>query len=279
MDGGENLNDEISKLYTYLKYDKKESNLYIPNEIFDDLKSSGLKGSSHIAFAYSYYYLISWLYRYCKYENVNVKVEDIKGILGYSPSNRDVNYIIKKNGILDQMGYTISSTDYPYLWDWNDGDIEFSMVSELDNDTRQLMQNDKGRNYKIKIPIKGLWRSRESETDGCYDGTFYEIENTHEVKFEEFAKCMNSEIGVIGFYLYAFIKSRCQWHDGKYNSSTERIAEDSGLSVATVERYIGKLLMNGMISYGEGECKKIDGEFRKGANTYRIGCKIKNVWY
>jgi hypothetical protein len=260
----------MSKLYKELQFDNKKSPVYVPNEIFTDLKNSNLTGSSHIAFAYSYYYLMSWLYRYGKYGQLNLKVDDMKQLLGYSPSNRDINYIIKKNGILDQLGYTYSSTDYPISWNWNNGDIEFTLLSDLDEDMRKILIGIKGKNYKVKVPVKGLFRSQESEMENYLDGTFYDISHTHLIPFEDFIRCMDRGIGVIGFYLYGYMRCKCQWHEGKYNSSVERIAENSGISVNTVDRYLSKLIISGLVKYAEGDCKKIDGEFKRDANTYKV---------
>ena len=259
----------MNELSKELQFNNKESPVYVPNEIFNDLKRN-VKGSSHIAFAYSYYYLMSWLYRYGKYGQIGLKVDDVKRILRYSPSNRDVNYLIKKNGVMDQLDYTYSSTDYPISWDWNNGDIQFMMLSDLDSDTKKLLVDMRGKNYKVKVPVKGLFRSKESEEENYFDGTFYDISNTHLIPFEDFLLCMEREIGVTGLYLYGYLRCNCQWHNGKYNSSLERIATDTGLSVNTVDRYIGKLINYGLVKYAEGTCKKIDGEFKRDANTYQI---------
>jgi hypothetical protein len=253
-----------------LSYNEHEVNVYVPNEIFQDLKDSEMNRSNHLAFAYSYYYLCCWLYRYCKYGHANIDVKMVKGMLGYSPNSKDIDFIIKKNGILDQMGYTFSSTDYPIAWDFNNGDILFTMLSELEDDIRKMVREQKGKNYKIKIPVKGLWRDKQSEDEGIEDGTFYDISNTHMIPYDVFDKCMNDkELGCTGFYLYGYLKYRCQWHE-KYNSSFEHIGNDTGVSKNTVEKYLFKLEQKGLVNREEGESRFIDGQFKRDANTYKI---------
>jgi hypothetical protein len=259
----------MNKLIKYLQYNEKESNIYLPNEIFKDL-SSELEGSSHIAFAYSYYYFISWLYRYSKYGQFNIDVKQIKEVLGYSPNSKEINYIIKKDGVLDQIGYTFSSTDYPIAWDFNDGEIEFTMFSDLDLDLRKILMHQKGRNYKVKVPVKAFWRDKISEEEGILDGTFYDIRNTHHISFDVFLECMsNKELGCTGFYLYGYLRYRCQWHD-EYNSSFENIGMSCGVSKNTAEKYLNILWQNGLIQYNENPCRIIKGEYKKEPNTYWI---------
>jgi hypothetical protein len=263
---------EITKLYSILKFEENESHLYMPNEIFSDLKVIHNKGSSHIAFCYSYYYLISWLYRYCKYGQLDIDVKMIKDILGYNSTYKKLDYLIKKNGIIDEIGYTSSSTDFPYSWDFNDGDIEFNMFSELDTEVRKVILKRKGKNSKIKLPTKGLWRSDESEEDGHYDGTFYNVSRTHLVKFEVFVKCMgNKDLGCIGFYLYGYLKLKCQWYQGDYKKSIDKIAEETGLSTNTTEKYLSLLEIHKLIEHEENlKWFYHEGKIIREAHTYKL---------
>lgn len=245
-----------------------QTKIYIHNEIFEELKVLHDKGSSHVAFTYTFYYLICWLYRYAKYGEYKIDVKMIKEMLGYSPTYPDINYIIKKNGVLDQIGYTYSDTNYPLGWSYIDDELEFTMHGDLDAEFKQFY--NRGKNYKVKVPVKSLWRSVESRHDGLLDGTFYNIEYTHEMNFEIFRECMeNKELGCSGFYLYGYLKYRCDKFK-EYNSSVERIGIDLGMSKNTAEKYLGSLIRNGLVSYRSNDCKKIDGEFNKKANTYRV---------
>lgn len=260
----------MNELEEKLNYNNKQDKIFMPNEIFNDLRVLHDKGSSHVAFAYSYYYLISWLYRFAKYGEKNIDVKMIKQVLGYSADNKKVNYLIKKNGFLDEIGYTYTDTDYPLSWNFNNGDIDFMMLSDVDVEVKNLLMQQKGKNYKIKVPIKGLWRNADSEKENVYDGTFYEIDYTHEMSFNVFSKCMENEyLGVSGFYLYGYLKYRCDKFN-EYTSSIERIGTEVGMSKNTAEKYLTNLSLAGLIECNENECVKVDGEFKKKAHSYSM---------
>jgi len=257
----------INKL---LQVDKQEDKIFMPNEIFTDLKNN-IKGGSHISFAYSYYYLSLWLYRYAKYGNINIDVKTIKSILDISKNNKSVDYLIKKDGVLDKLGYTFTSTDYPFAWNWNDGNIEFDMISDFDVDSRKMMNGSRGRNYKIKVPLKGIHRTAESEEDCHEDGIFHQIDNTHLVEFETFIECMsNKELGNVAFYIYGYLKRQCDIHK-KYNSSYDKLADELSIGRNTLMKYMRVMSDNGLVEIKENSCYKIDGgKFKRDANTYTI---------
>lgn len=256
-----------------LQYNEMESPVYMPNEIFNDLHRDDLKGSGHIGFTYTYYYFISWLYRYAKYGQViGITVKDIKSILGYSPKYTEIDAIIKKGGILDIMNYTHSSTNYPLTWNFDGYEVTFDMFKEQKPDDKSHYYAVHGRNYKIKVPNKGLHRDQESEDEGLQDGTFYDISNTHLVPFDIFVKCIESsdKLGRTAFYLYGFLKNKCQWHNGKYNSSMDRIGRDSGMGKNTVERYLLNLKKRKLIDWTENECRFFDEGYKQEPHTYEI---------
>lgn len=260
------MNLTINKIIKYSEYENK---IYIPNEIFNDLKVIHSKGSSHVAFTYSYYFLISWLYRYAKYGEKNIDVKLIKQMLGYNPDNKKINYIIKKDGVLDQIGYTKTDTDYPIAYTYN-GELEFTMFSELDKEWQNEIIKQRGRNYKIKLPVKGIWRDSESKINGDWNGTFYQIDYTHEMTIELFNFCMNNvDLGTSGFYLYGYLKYRCDKFT-QYQISMERLGDEIGMSRSSVYRYLNKLIECKLIQYEENSCVLIDGEYVKEANTYSI---------
>lgn len=255
----------------YLQYDELEYKVFMPNEIFVDLKPLHEKGSGHVSFAYSFYYLNCWLYRYAKYGHINIDSKIIKQILGYSPIYKKTDYIIKKNGFLDEINYTTTDNDYPLAWTLDDHEcLEFTLVSSLDKDMLKIVRDMKGKNSKIKVPIKGIWRTGESKNENIEDGTFYDVSNTHLINFEVFIKCMeNKGLGCIGFYLYSYLKYRCQWFE-EFNSSVERIGLELGICKSTTEKYICKLIENRLVDFKVNECLYVDGAFKKKANTYKL---------
>lgn len=229
-----------------------KTRIYIHNEIFKELEVIYDKGSSHVAFAYSHYFLICWLYRYAKYSEWNVDVKWIKQMLGYNPTNKKIDYLIKKGGLLDQIGLTRISNDFPVSWSMQEDDLEFMMYSELDDVMKGYLKK-----CNIKVPIKAVER------------TFYDISNTHEMKFDLFIKCMESDLGCSGFYLCGYLKYKCDKF-GEYCVSFERLAADIGMSKSTVQKYIGLLLDHSLISYKENACRLVDGQFNKLGNSYKV---------
>lgn len=210
--------------------------VYIPNEIFDDFFKQGkIKPLSHAAFGYSYYCLVSYLFRYCKYGgDVLFHQPTLKTILGYSPKHKGINKLIKKDGILDEIGYTETIRDIPLRLIWNDRDIEFEMYSDMDDDMKSIMGLTK--NFKIKYPVKAFYRTEESCKEGIRDGTFYEIHNTHEFDVNVFIELI-SHVGVIGFYLYQFFKHKNNLY-GEYKKSVEELIIETRISNTTLNKYI-----------------------------------------
>lgn len=236
--------DELVKL---LHYDGENNDIFMPNEIFNDLKNV-LSNSSHLAFAYSYYYLISWLYRYAIYGNDIYTTDTIKEILGYYKNNKTVNYIIKKNGLLDNMGYTQLQSDYPVFWTFEDNELSFTMLSEYDIETQKLLKSKASRNYKIKVPLKGIYRTEEDINEGYESGTFYEIDNTHHIPFDVFLFCVSNEnIGVIGFYLWSYLKMKNQIHSSGYDVSIDYLAKETGVKRSSTVKYLNVLKSHRMI--------------------------------
>ena len=252
-------------------YQEGEDKVYIPNEIFVDFVGcEDIKSGSHVAFAYSYYWLISWLYRYAKYGSVEVTVPKIKEKLQYSKTDARIDYLIKKNGVLDQLGYTATDTDFPVLWNYRDNELTFDMLSEAEYKNDIVF--NKGRNYKIKVPVKGLHRTTESLEDNYEDGTFFEVDNTHLIEYEVFDKCMSDKLlGCKAFYIYGYLKCNTQWHSGKYNHALSKIGEELRLSRKTVTKYIEELKRAELITSTKNDCLVVNGEIKQQANTYQIG--------
>lgn len=86
----------------------------ICNDVLDTIiKTETITSSPQKVFAYCYLGLISYLDINNKYESNNIKVQDIKRYLGYSEMNKKVDYIIKKNGVLEELGFMIDKNN-PY---------------------------------------------------------------------------------------------------------------------------------------------------------------------
>lgn len=258
-----------------LHFNKKEDILFVPNEIYEDIQKSNIK-NIHIPFAFSYYYLISWLYRYAKYSSITLDNKDIKEILGYSRTFPEVDYIIKKNGMLDQIGYTETTKNYPIVWELNDDELEFTYLNNLEEDMQKIIKGTRSRKYTIKLPIKAFHRymndvEMKQEYDSGYtDGTFFEVDNTHMIPFEVFVYCMeNKNIGRTGFYLWSFLQSKCQLYGG-FDITVDDLSAKTSLPRSTLCSYLDKLKSYRMIDFQHNQdffCLSLNDSEKK-ANTY-----------
>lgn len=235
----------MEKLKSVLHYNEKESKIYMPNEIFYDLGGE-IEDGNHIPFAYSYIYLCTWLYRHTKHFNPDVYDNNIiKQILGYDKSNRTLNYLIKKNGLLDEIGYLESVRDFPISWEIEDKQLVFHMFSDYP-DYPVKMSN----RFFLKYPVTAFTR-KELDNDEYYmEGTFYNVTNTHMIPFEVFLFCMSKkELGVSAFYMYSYLKYRCDVDGGKCDISISLLSDELKLSLTTTKKYLSLLKSYKMIDF------------------------------
>lgn len=196
----------------------------MPNSIFKKLSKNikSKNGSTNIqqsSFAYAYLALVSLLYKYSHFVDVDnstyIQNSDIKEMLGYSKSTKSIDSIIKKNGLLDSLGITSTSKDYPvrfYERQTNDDNNlkirEFMKFSQLNKD--DLLLNNiktivKNKNYTIKEP-EFLFVSEDGEL-----GTLYEYSNTHRVTLKELLLFVSDDkYNNIDMMMYFFFKSKCK---------------------------------------------------------------------
>src|SRR5699024_264844 len=118
------------------------------------------------------------------------------------------------------------------------------------SDTDEYMNNETYKNrridYEIKYPIKHFFRNTE-DTEST--GVFYDVSNTHLVQFETFMQCMASkELGVLGFYLYSYLKYKNQLHKEGYDAPKTRLAKETGISERAITKYLSALRSYNMIN-------------------------------
>lgn len=253
----------------------------LPNFLFDKLndlvKQKKLK-SQHIGFTYSYIYLITYLCRYTKYDYFIPSTSKIKEILGYSPTNKTLDYIIKENGLLDKDGITKTINDFPVvaMWEFNENYekvLNITFISELEDvkkfksdrfldvnnfnlDKSKLNEYSKvGKKTKCKVPSFAFYQNHQDwESEKEYDGTFFKdyydtgMDYTY-IDFNVFAYCMANpdELGCNAFYLYCYLKHKNDVH-GSYNATSERLSEETSLSKITVEKYRNNMRAYNMIN-------------------------------
>jgi hypothetical protein len=268
--------NEIEKCVAF----NTEEIIFMPNEIFEELKNN-ISNTQQLTFAYSYLYLITYLYRHCKYYNVgDIDGNKIKEILGYSSNTRSINPIIKKGGLLDQMELTSTEKDFPTEWHFDSfsGDLVFDMLSEFDEDYQVIIKEGLSRKFTVKKPIRSFHRyPHDVEAKKMYDeqeyedGTFFEFENTHQVPFEVFMFCMdNDKIGCTGFYLYSYLKRMNDFYFGGYDCPVEKLSEETGIPTRTLTNYLDVLKKYHMVECTINQKHFVLGlpqEERK-ANTY-----------
>jgi hypothetical protein len=265
--------EEIQELLQF--NDEHENKVFMPNEIFNDLDQTSFKCPSHQHFAYSYIYFVYWQYRYNKHMSKYGLIDSkkIKEILGFNSDTKGLDYITKKNGLLDQMEYTSTVKDIPVAWELDEhNQIQFSMMSEYED---VLSVWNLPRKYSIKYPVKAFYRYPKDEemqkeyNEGYEDGTYYDISNTHEIPFNVFLYCMdNDQIGITGFYIYSFIKRKNDYYKGEWSISMEQMPNEIRLPRSTLLRYLDVLRKHRVVdAYHNQEYFCLALEERK-ANSY-----------
>lgn len=230
----------------YFHFDNQyESLLAMPNFIIDELvklaKTNTIK-PTHIGFTWTFLYIETWLYRYAKYSKVVPTYADIKKLLGYSPTNQRLDYIIKKDGLLDSINLTITTNDFPINISWSEKLI-IDTLSEFDKE--YVIKFRESNNISISQVCKYPVYAYDREYEG---GSFYDSSNTTLVDFNVFAFCMSKEdLGCTAFYLYNLIKHKNDVLNS-YDATYGRISNESGLSTRTTQRYMENMRAYKMIN-------------------------------
>jgi hypothetical protein len=87
-------------------YEKGDCSPRICNDVLQViLETEKIKSSPQKIFAYCYLGLISYLNINQKYKQHDIQVYEIKRYLGYAEQNKKLDYIIKKNGVLNELGF------------------------------------------------------------------------------------------------------------------------------------------------------------------------------
>lgn len=235
------------ELKEYLQFNEAETQTFLPNEIFDELKI--INNIQHRAFAYTYIYLTTYLWRYAKYSAIsytNSTQDKLKEILGRKGDER-LNYIIKKNGVLEKLKWLETTNDFPIISEYHqeDNELEFTFISGWKD--MDIWEEVKAPNkFTVKRPIRGFNRypndpeMQEEYNDGYEDGTFEYINNTHQIPFEVFMYCMSKkEVGIKGFYMYAYLFSKDKMHGGKgYDVTLINLSSQLAIPEKTIDRYL-----------------------------------------
>ncbi|MBW7459591.1 hypothetical protein ACFOLF_06250 [Paenibacillus sepulcri] len=164
------------------------------------------------------------------------------------------SYITKKQGILSKLGYLRKEGDYPISYDYYTdeyGNTDYNFVDwhMYSSQNRLTGVFDKPRAKMINFPVRGIYGDEQSERENEVTGYFYRFENTTEVDINTFIFCMkHSDIGVVGFYLYSFIKSMNSYFGGEYNSPIEQLVVNTGIKSTKLSEAITTLEAHNMIT-------------------------------
>lgn len=240
--------------------------VYMPNTIFDDLQKANTTSTQlnwqQQAFSYAYYYLTSYLYRNC----VHAKVEDIntvnltaikRNLMGMGGNT--LNFIIKKDGVLDQLGYTFTTNDIPIYAEFDKDTKRFKGFDTLSKVKARTGSRSDALNYippkfQIKMPLKGFYSHLPTsysdllelaKTDNeakemleYYDGHFYDVVTTHKIQIETFIACMaNPVLSYKGFYLYGFYRMQSDRHKHGYKITIENLLKVMRIDRKTLQKY------------------------------------------
>lgn len=246
-----------------LKENLQGDNLSVamPNELFTQLlqmKEDEELKSVHIGFTYSYIYLQTYMYRYSTYDRYVPKTSEIKELLTYNPTEQRTDYIIKKNGLLEQKDILTTTNEFPVISVMVDADNgidrvpEITTIQEFCNECQHETVDEWRKRMGItrrndcKYPVFAFEREYD---DGYVEGTFFDISDTHLIDMDTFLFCMSTDdIGVNGFYVYAYLLDRSNKFNDDFKASYKRIAKETGLSFGTIASLMDALRSHNLIT-------------------------------
>lgn len=244
--------ENIKKLYG-------KAYVQIPNGIFKDLSNTIVSRKQtniqQVSFAYCYIVTIAFLYKYAHFVDVDngtyIQNSDIKQILGYDKTTKTIDKVIKRGGILEQLGLIQTTKDYPVEVEYAEEKLnhlnmrEFITVSMLDTNsinyitTKEVVKN---RNYEVKEPT--FFFDYKDDT-----GSLYNYANTHRITIDEFLKLVyNDEIDNVDFLMYAFFKYKC--HGLPQNTKSlalYKVVLEMGIGRDAFYNHLDKLKLKGYI--------------------------------
>lgn len=229
----------------------------IPNDMFRELaravNNKARANIQQISFAYTYIVTVAFLYKYAHFVDVDngtyIQNSDIKQILGYNKTTKTVDKIIKKDGILEQLGLINTTKEYPVSVEYTDEKInnmhmrDFTTVGMLGEDDVSIIKSIvKNKNYEVKKP------SFLFEYNGDI-GTLYNYERTHRITLKEYMKFIyDDELDNTGFLIYAYFKYKCYGLRNNMKSlALYKIVSEIGVSRDTFYTHLNILKKKGYI--------------------------------
>lgn len=229
-----------------------ERSITMPNEILQEMKdwlaSGELKSIQHQEFVYTYYWLLTYLWRYALYAEQKLTQSDIKRLLGFNPNEKRLNYIMKKDGLLDIKEYTSTTKDFPISWSMKKSEqLSFDMLHEINQVDRGYLLPYQSPNYFVKSPVKHMGNPEN-------EGIFWNSSDTHIVNGEVFTMCMNNRnLGCAGFYLYGvlvFIRDKSK--SESFLCSNKTLLTYTSWNRNKLQKLANELVCTGLIEKNQG---------------------------
>lgn len=288
------------KLHQLLHVDEREK-IFLPNSIFDELKGALLnhpknKSSKHIPFAYAYVYLTSYLWRYAKFGlldgTYDYTEDELKRLLTVSGNNKELNYITKRNGVLQELRYIRKVSDWPIVWSYgnsvhnwdNDGSLELTMLSTLKDTWVPAMGDKSTRNRKVNFPVRGHFELPEDEEENYESGYLIyvgeinneKIKGSHVVDIETFLHCMSiDDLGLEAFYIYHFISWKSQMFE-YWNCPQAELPCEMGIKIDTIKDKLKVLEQYNMITNShEMFITALPSDKKMKANEYSVNDSVR----
>lgn len=262
-----------------------QAHIYLPNDIFEMLskdeelnKSNGQRKSTHVAEAYSYLVLVTYLYRHCKYGWMDdTSMKALQQAIGFNYDYKKFNYVIKKNGVLDRLGLTktISLKDAPVSYEITDGGyVDFAQEQQIMTGELEAYRKSV-KNSKVKEPLFALYGKEGEYGHGTFFGFIDSdnIANTHKIDMKVFIECMtNDDLGCSAFYLYSFLSWKCKTSQGIPDSieiGLDTISNKTGILRGARDKALHGLKAHNLINCIPAPWY-VNGKGGEGSNIYSI---------
>lgn len=219
--------------------------IQIPNEIFEDFKELDFAGWKHRGFAYTYLYLVTYIYRNALYGRYDAVDYSQDAIISTIIKNRtQISYITKKDGLLENAGYVESTKDYPIGFFVDNDILQFTLHSDLDKFISDRF-NKVSKNFSLRKPVIAFDRWGEDFT-----GTFYDYSNTHRIPIDTFIKILcEPNLGYCGVYMYGYFAMMNDKYPEGFKISNEELSSFFGCNIRTIIKYTKKLEELGFITH------------------------------
>ena len=172
-----------------------------------------------------------------------------------SKNYKCIDYIIKKDGVTDEIGLTktIPISETPSTWNLHeDNYLQLVSRKEYYDSMLDFKLEEKTKNKKSKEPL--LATSQRIIDGELFEGTFNDKRMSFVVDFNIFIYCMeNTDVGIYGFYIYSFLKMQSFKYGGKFTLSRKYISEKTGLNELAIKRTMAELRKHNMIAVEFGK--------------------------